>query len=191
MLERRLALVSALIAIGCGHEEPAPVSPVKTEAPPVASSPVTSAPVVASTPQGTMEPPSVADVDPSRKALPSVRLGQSVTNGSLPPEVVQRIVRQNLDRFRTCYEQGAKTNPTLEGRVTVSFVIAGSGDVTKAWDGGSDLPSKATASCVVQAFSAIKFPESEDKKISTVVAPILFAPDGSSTPPITPPKQSK
>ena len=51
------------------------------------------------------------------KAPPAIRIGKSVVSGRLPPEVIQRIVRQNYGRFRMCYEQGLARNPNLEGRV--------------------------------------------------------------------------
>ena len=52
---------------------------------------------------------------------PSLREGAVQVNGRLPPEVIQRIVRQNFGRFRLCYEDGLKSNPELAGRVTVKF----------------------------------------------------------------------
>ena len=54
---------------------------------------------------------------------PSLRQGTTTVNGRLPPEVIQRIVRQNFGRFRLCYENGLRTNPNLSGRVAVKFVI--------------------------------------------------------------------
>ena len=35
------------------------------------------------------------------------------SNGRLPAEVIQRIVRQNFGRFRLCYEAGLRGNPSL------------------------------------------------------------------------------
>jgi len=54
---------------------------------------------------------------------PQVRMGATTVNGRLPPEVIQRIVRQNFGRFRLCYEDGLRKNPTLQGRVAIKFVI--------------------------------------------------------------------
>ncbi|MEO6601309.1 MAG: AgmX/PglI C-terminal domain-containing protein, partial [Polyangiaceae bacterium] len=76
----------------------------------------------------------------------------SVVSGRLPPEVVQRIVRQNYGRFRMCYENGLRSNPNLTGRVTARFVIGREGAVTNASNGGSDIPDSGVTSCVVQAF---------------------------------------
>ncbi len=106
---------------------------------------------------------------------PSIRQGATQVNGRLPPEVIQRIVRQNFGRFRLCYENGMRTNPNLAGRVAVKFVIDRSGSVSTASDGGSDLPDQGVVSCVVRGFNNLSFPQPEGG-IVTVVYPIIFNP---------------
>ncbi len=106
---------------------------------------------------------------------PSLRQGTTQVNGRLPPEVIQRIVRQNFGRFRLCYENGLRNNPTLSGRVSVKFVIDRSGAVSTAQDGGSELPDQGVISCVVRGFGNLSFPQPEGG-IVTVVYPIIFNP---------------
>lgn len=106
---------------------------------------------------------------------PSIRQGATQVNGRLPPEVIQRIVRQNFGRFRLCYENGLRTNPNLQGRVAVKFVIDRGGAVSTASDGGSDLPDQGVVSCVVRNFGNLSFPQPEGG-IVTVVYPIIFNP---------------
>jgi hypothetical protein len=106
---------------------------------------------------------------------PKIREGAASVNGRLPPEVIQRIVRQNFGRFRLCYESGLKNNPTLQGRVAVKFVIDRKGAVALTADGGSDLPDGGVVSCVVRGFGNLSFPEPEGGMV-TVVYPIMFAP---------------
>jgi hypothetical protein len=108
---------------------------------------------------------------------PSVRMGATTVSGRLPPEVIQRIVRQNFGRFRLCYENGLRNNPNLQGRVSVRFVIGRDGAVANVGNGGSDLPDSAVVSCVVRSFSGLSFPQPEGG-IVTVVYPISFAPGG-------------
>jgi hypothetical protein len=74
---------------------------------------------------------------------PGIREGGTSVHGRLPPEAIQRIVRQNFGRFRLCYENGLRTNPSLEGRVTVRFLIDRGGAVATMTDGGSSLPDAA------------------------------------------------
>jgi len=106
---------------------------------------------------------------------PSLRQGSTQVNGRLPPEVIQRIVRQNFGRFRLCYENGLRNNPTLSGRVSVKFVIDRSGAVSTAQDGESELPDQGVISCVVRGFGNLSFPQPEGG-IVTVVYPIIFNP---------------
>jgi len=97
------------------------------------------------------------------------------TNGRIPPEVIQRIVRQNAGRYRLCYEQGLRNNPNLSGHVRVKFVIDHGGAVSVAQDGGSDIPDEKVRSCVVQSFYALSFPSPEGGTVR-VAYPIIFSP---------------
>jgi len=106
---------------------------------------------------------------------PRIREGATSVNGRLPPEVIQRIVRQNFGRFRLCYENGLRNNPNLQGRVTVKFVIDRSGAVGMTADGGSDIPDGAVVGCVVRGFGNLSFPQPEGGMV-TVVYPIIFNP---------------
>ena len=101
--------------------------------------------------------------------------GTSVTSGHLPPEVIQRVVRQNYGRFRACYENGLRANPNLTGRVTARFIIGRDGAVTNAANGGSDLPDSKVVGCVLSQFYGISFPSPENG-IVTVSYPIMFTP---------------
>lgn len=108
-------------------------------------------------------------------SAPRVRNIGTQVSGRLPPEVIQRIVRQNFGRFRLCYENGLRNNPNLQGRVGVRFVIGRDGAVSSVANGGSDLPDSAVVSCVVRAFYGLSFPQPEEG-IVTVTYPIMFSP---------------
>ncbi len=107
---------------------------------------------------------------------PKIKLGATSVSGRLPPEVIRRIVRQNFGRFRLCYENGLRTKPTLEGRVTVSFTIERDGAVSSvASDRSTTLPDAKAVACVTRAFLGLSFPQPE-AGIVRVVYPILFSP---------------
>ena len=112
-----------------------------------------------------------------RTKPPQVRMGATSVSGRLPPEVIQRIVRQNFGRFRLCYENGLRNNPNLQGRVAVRFVIGRDGAVSNVGNGGSDMPDSGVVSCVVRSFYGLSFPQPEGG-IVTVVYPIMFSPGG-------------
>ncbi len=126
---------------------------------------------------------------------PAVRMGNTSVSGKLPPEVVQRIVRQNFGRFRLCYENGLRQNPKLEGRVKVTFIIGRDGDVrAPASTEGSDLPDNNVRACVAKAFGNLSFPEPEGGGVVKVVYPIHFSPGdgaGAAAAPTTPPPPPK
>lgn len=97
-------------------------------------------------------------------------------NGRLGAEVIRRVVRLNDGRYRACYESGLRTDPGLQGRVTVKFVIDRTGAVALAADGGSDIPDEAVRRCVVSSFLSLSFPSPENGAV-TVVYPIVFSPE--------------
>jgi hypothetical protein len=113
-----------------------------------------------------------------RVSSPKMQVGNTAVSGRLPPEIIQRVVRQNFGRFRLCYENGLRNNPSLQGRVTAAFVIGRDGAVSSVQNGGSDLPDTGVVSCVVRSFYGLSFP-APDNGIVTVSYPIVFTPGGS------------
>jgi hypothetical protein len=100
----------------------------------------------------------------------------SAPQSRVPPETIQRVVRQTFGRFRVCYESALRTNPLLEGRVAVKFTIDPTGAVAVASDGGSDLPDARVVACVVRAFASLTFPEFS-AGVVTVIYPLRFTPE--------------
>jgi len=110
------------------------------------------------------------------KAPPKVRMGQVTVNGRLPPEVIQRIVRQNFGRFRLCYEQGLVKDPKLAGMVATKFVIGADGSVSSsARDNSTTLTDTGVVSCINRAFSNLSFPQPEGG-IVVVIYPVILEP---------------
>lgn len=113
---------------------------------------------------------------PHKARPPQMRSEQQTLTGQLPPEVIQRIVRNNYGRFRACYESALRNNPNLSGRVVVNFVIGRDGAVNSV-GGGGDLPDAGVISCVASNFRGLTFPPPEHG-IVTVSYPIVFTPGG-------------
>jgi hypothetical protein len=112
---------------------------------------------------------------PHKVGAPIMREGTPGVNGRLPGEVIQRIVRQHDGQFTLCYQNGLRSNPSLTGRVSVSFAIDKSGAVSYAADGGSDLPDQGVVQCVVAGFRTLAFPKPDGGTV-TVSYPIVFSP---------------
>lgn len=96
-------------------------------------------------------------------------------DGTLPADIIQRVVRQNFGRYRFCYQEGLRANPALTGRVSVRFVIGRDGAVSSVGNGGSDLPDQGVIQCVVRSFYGLSFPPPENG-IVKVRYPIVFSP---------------
>ena len=110
------------------------------------------------------------------RASPRIRQGTTTVNGRLPPDVVQRIVRQSFGRFRLCYDNGLRSDPKLVGTVTTKFVIDATGAVSKTErDPSTTLTDPGIVSCIVNAFTNMSFPQPEGG-IVTVVYPVILEP---------------
>ena len=107
---------------------------------------------------------------------PRIIMANTEVNGTLPAEVVQRIVRQNFGRFKMCYEAGLRTNPGLTGRVAVKFMIDRNGSVaTAAADPSTDMADGTVVSCVVRGFLNLSFPEPKSGMVK-VIYPLMLSP---------------
>jgi hypothetical protein len=117
-----------------------------------------------------------------RRPPPVVVTGSSDVIGSLSREVVQRVVRQRLDKLRSCYETSLQKNPKLAGRVTTTFTIDPSGTVSTA-QSESDLSDAAVLRCVETTFRSMTFPKPEKGGSVVVHYPVVFSSGDEARPP--------
>jgi hypothetical protein len=89
-----------------------------------------------------------------------------------------REVEGHYPELTACYDRAREHDGTLQGRITVRFTVAPSGDVVGVTDGGgTTLATREVVSCVQGAFARMKF-ASWDGKAVTAMLPIDFtAPD--------------
>jgi len=97
-------------------------------------------------------------------------------SGRLPPESIQRIIRQNFGRFRGCAVQNHQAPLVPKGRVTVRFVINLDGQVSSVQDIGSTVSDPGFVRCVMGAFTVLRFAALPEGPI-TVVYPLVFSDD--------------
>ena len=132
-------------------------------------------------------------------APPERTCGEKITRGGgrLPPEVVQRIVRANFDRMRSCYEAGLARDPKLAGKVVIKMIIDRRGNATDAvivdattstaagptplaeTHSPTTMPDRAVAACVRDVFASLTFPKPVNGSV-TVVYPIAFSPESGT-----------
>lgn len=101
------------------------------------------------------------DLRPGRhnaRVPPPVTYGRAQVTGGLSQEAIRRVVQRHLPEVRFCYEQGLQSNPGLEGRVSVRWIISPAGGVQSAAIGSSDLRNGAVESCIASAVQRWTFP---------------------------------
>lgn len=81
--------------------------------------------------------------------------------GSLSGEAIRRVVRQHLNEVRFCYEQGLMQNPSIEGRVQISWIINGDGRVASSAVASTSMNNARVESCIAQAVRRWTFPQPE------------------------------
>jgi len=185
MLRVRTAVVLAFVPAACSR------APVLLDEPPATSATYGSIPAAAASARVDLAAPvpSTSGVPDPRGGhgrpvpgpggttlAPRIRqVGVSTSTNTLPTEVIERIVRQNFGRFRLCYEDGLRTDPSLTGVVRTRFVIETDGAAGVVSDSGSDLPDAGVVACVQRAFGSLAFPAPSGGPM-TVVYSLSFAP---------------
>ena len=111
--------------------------------------------------------------------VPPPITGKGTVKGSLSKEAIRRVIRQHLNEVRFCYEQGLSTQPDLEVRVTVAFLISPTGAVQSSSIPNSTLGSAKVDACIAKAVRRWTFPSPEDGGVVFVKYPFMLKPASS------------
>lgn len=115
------------------------------------------------------------DLGEGRAVEPEVIPGEPETQGALDREIIQRVVRQHRREIRHCYEQQLQRNPDLEGRITIQWTIAPSGDVVAASVQETTMNNSQVERCMAQRIQRWSFPEPEGGGVVRVNYPFNFS----------------
>ncbi|MCB0416427.1 MAG: AgmX/PglI C-terminal domain-containing protein [Bdellovibrionales bacterium] len=99
---------------------------------------------------------------------------ETVTEGGLDRDVIDAIVRKRKARIRLCYERQLNFQPKLSGKVTVAFVISGTGAVQSASISEDTMKSSAVNSCIISEVKSWKFPAPKGGTLVNVDYPFVF-----------------
>ncbi|MCP4604294.1 MAG: AgmX/PglI C-terminal domain-containing protein [Proteobacteria bacterium] len=114
-----------------------------------------------------------------RGRAPRIRSGAAMVKGSLSKEVIRRIVHRHINEVKFCYERQLAKRPDISGRVSVKFIISGTGAVQMAAVAGSTLGDPQVENCIAQAVRRWTFPQPEGGGIVIVTYPfMLTSPEG-------------
>jgi len=96
--------------------------------------------------------------------------------GEFDAATVQRQIKQRLKSITRCYESELRKNPSLAGKVTVTFTIQERGNVTDAKASENTTGSPAVADCVTRTISRFRFNPGPDGGSVTFRYPFVFQP---------------
>jgi outer membrane biosynthesis protein TonB len=94
--------------------------------------------------------------------------------GTIDREAVRRVIRSIRSQIEACYESQLRMNPTLEGRIVITFEIEERGIVNVAKTKESSLNSPAVEKCLANRIKEQRFPEPPSGQIAVVNYPFLF-----------------
>jgi hypothetical protein len=179
-MTRYLAPLTLAFAVAaCGGSQPeadAPSSPEPAPAEPAATAPADPAtdtkPAGASGWEG--EDEATAGAAAPSKASP-VDTGVAETRTM---EVIAKIVKDNRQPVRDCYDKARKELPTLKGDMVISFDLDPEGKVKKIElnQQRSTLKAPAVVDCAIATIKSLKFPASSRGMETSVNYPYNFNP---------------
>lgn len=97
-------------------------------------------------------------------------------SGEFDAALVQRQIKQRLKSITRCYESELRKNPSLAGKVTVTFTIQERGNVTNAKATENTTGSPSVADCVTRTISRFRFNPGPEGGSVTFRYPFVFQP---------------
>lgn len=91
--------------------------------------------------------------------VPPPRSGPVTVVGSMSRETIRRIVQRHISEVRFCYEQGLQQNPSLEGRITVNWIISPTGAVSSSRVVNSTVSNGRVEQCIASSVQRWSFPQ--------------------------------
>jgi hypothetical protein len=121
---------------------------------------------------------SAADLGKKKDRDINIAIGRTIVRGSLPKEIIRRVINQHMAQIRYCYEKELTRSPGIFGRVSTRFVIGPNGRVQDAKVPSSTLGNAAVEQCMVQKIRTWKFPKPKGGGIVIVNYPFVLKTSG-------------
>lgn len=98
--------------------------------------------------------------------------------GSLPKDMIRRIVKAHINEVRYCYNQGLAADPELAGRVAVQFVVGPAGGVPISSEVESTTleDDGEVSECIANAVGRWMFPRPTTEEAVLITYPFLLEP---------------
>ena len=96
--------------------------------------------------------------------------------GNLDARLIRQVIRDHIGEVKSCYEPQLAKMPNLQGRMTVRFTIAASGQVVAAALQDSTMGDALVESCTVATVHRWQFPELCGRTTLVVSYPFVLSP---------------
>ncbi len=96
---------------------------------------------------------------------------EASVEGGLDRDQIIAVINRNKGQIIYCYEKGLQAQPSIGGRVAVSFVIGAAGRITQANVAESSLGSNMVENCMLQRMKTWQFPRPVGKVNVDVLYP--------------------
>jgi len=103
-----------------------------------------------------------------------ISLATPIVQGALPSDVIKRVIDQNKQQVRYCYEVELQRNQSLEGRLGVAWIIGAAGTVTQVRIKETTINNKNVENCVMEKIKNWIFPRPAGGGIVEVNYPFVF-----------------
>jgi hypothetical protein len=110
--------------------------------------------------------------------VPRIRQGVPDLHGALSKEIIRREIGRHINEVRFCYESQLISQPDLQGRVAIKFIISPTGAVMNAAVDQTDVGSLKVESCIAAAVRRMTFPAPEGGGLVVVTYPFLLSQTG-------------
>jgi len=108
--------------------------------------------------------------------LDVISMGSGHRGDALPREVILKVIRDNANQIRYCYEKELQKDQSLEGRVKIKWVIGATGEVVRAQVqlNETTLKNDAVEACMMEKIKGWRFPAPVGGGLVDVVYPWVF-----------------
>ena len=100
--------------------------------------------------------------------------GRTVVVGGLSRDVINRVIQKHYNEIKYCYDKELSKKPELYGKVTVLFMIEGSGRVGEALIQQTTMGSEPVESCMINHVRRWLFPAPQGGGTVQVTYPYVF-----------------
>ena len=113
--------------------------------------------------------------------IPRVVLGRAEVQGGLSKEIIRRLIRRHLNELKYCYQRQLRRDPSLYGRLVLTFTISPTGQVPVASVKSSTINNRQVETCAVKAVRRWLFPKPTGGGVVKVTYPFVFRAAGRPT----------